>query len=85
VEQTTKQKIIDFKKTFSTEEGKRVLEILGKVCLAKADMFVPESDRMTSYNLGANWVYRFIVSQIEYDLEKKTQDFTITERTQDGR
>jgi hypothetical protein len=67
-----RQAILDFKNTFSTQSGLRVLDKLKVFCggHVNIDNFDPDSERRTSYNLGRNRVYRYILSMIEYEFDK---------------
>jgi hypothetical protein len=59
-----------FKAVFAGEEGKRVLEHLKSVCYGNYNQscFAEDSDRRTYMRLGANSVYRYIMTQIERKL-----------------
>lgn len=68
--------IMDFKETFAGPHGKRVLEHLKTVCKARhsQNIFEPASARQTDFNLGMNWVYGYIQSQIEIKLDNEPVD-----------
>lgn len=67
-----KQTVRDFKETFGSDEGKRVLDRLSLFCLANVNqsMFDATSSEQTAYNLGAHSVFRYIQSV----LNRKTED-----------
>jgi hypothetical protein len=76
----------DCKKTFSTPEGKRVLDYLKLRCCFggwNQTCYDPVSDRKTNLNLGAHAVYKHIMYLIEKELGKAkiTDCITQTERT----
>ena len=51
-----KQLVMDYKGTFGSEEGKRVLIDLAKQCYADALTFVPGSPDGTAFNEGKRYV-----------------------------
>lgn len=71
--------IAAYKDIFSTDKGKRVLGDLSKFCLENFDIFDVNSDRKTSFNLGANSVIRHIRYMLKRKTEKK-QEQVISER-----
>jgi len=72
------QTVIDFKMTFDSEHGKKVLAKLATFCCAKSPIFVENSTRKTMYNLGAHAVYRYIMHFIEWDDKKEQPTKTIS-------
>lgn len=72
-----KQRIIDFKVTFTSEQGERVLKNLDSVGLYHRDIYQADSDRQTCFNLGMNAVVRYIHSMIEKKPDELKQDFVI--------
>ena len=60
-----KNKVRNYKACFLTDAGKKVLEDLEQRCLFKRDIYNPNSERDTCYNLGSNWVIRYIHGWIE--------------------
>lgn len=71
------QLIADYKNTFNSESGKRVLIDLAKFCLEKRDIFEEQSARKTDYNLGANAVIRHIRSRLEKNITEVKQETAI--------
>jgi hypothetical protein len=71
--------IVDFKETFGTVHGKRVLEHLKTACRARhnQNIFDPNNARQTDFNLGANWVFGYIQSQLEIQLDNEPVDCQI--------
>ena len=64
-----KQKREDYKKTFATEEGKRVLQDLERVCMFRATTF--SKDAMTmAFQEGLRTVYLHITTLMEMDIEE---------------
>jgi len=59
----------DFKKTFSTEEGKRVLKALESQCLFKTSVFDKDSHLM-AYQAGRRDVFLSIISIMELEIEE---------------
>ena len=58
-----------FKNAFSTEHGQMVLSILDDKCMLKGSgLYVSDSDRQTCFNLGMNYVVRFIHQEIDRNL-----------------
>ena len=50
-----------FKNCFSSEHGKKVLEVLDSKCMLKGSgLYVSDNDRQTCFNLGMNQVIRYI-------------------------
>ena len=67
-EQKLKAKREDYKKTFETEEGKRVLKDLEQVCLFKTSTF--DKDALTmAFQEGLRGVYLHINTIINMDIE----------------
>lgn len=59
----------DYKKTFSTEEGKRVLKDLESVCMYRATTF--SKDAMTmAFQEGLRTVYLHITTLMDMDIEE---------------
>lgn len=59
----------DYKKTFTSEEGKRVLTDLERVCLFKASTF--NKDTMTmAFQEGLRGVYLHIKTTLELDIDE---------------
>lgn len=79
----SRQTVLDFKNTFATESGLRVLEKLKFLCRGHVnlDLFDPRSERQTDYNLGMNRVYRYIASMIECDLSQSENEDCILDDT----
>ena len=72
------QLIKDFKGTFGTQEGERVLKALSKFCLEHQQTYVEESDRKSAFNEGARSVILYIRSKVEADLGKEQQTDAIS-------
>lgn len=73
------QTIVAYKTIFPTEHGKLVLENLSTLCGEKLDLFDKNSERQTSYNLGAISV----IAHIRYMMTRKiepTQKTVISKR-----
>jgi hypothetical protein len=79
--------IRDFKQTFSTEWGKRVLAHLESVCMftPAQSCFDATNEKQTLYNLGANYVARYIHVMMDAELNEKTEDCQVTEQTKTER
>lgn len=77
----TEQLSRDFKQTFSTEHGKRVLKKLRSMCFAypQAPIFDRHSERTTEFNLGMNWVFGYIQNQIDMKLDEPQSEDCIME------
>ena len=65
---TPEQLIIKYKDVFGTKNGKDILEDLDMKCLLKREIFVEDSERKTCFNLGVNWVIRYIHKKIDTNL-----------------
>lgn len=65
---------LNFQSCFSTDAGKKVLEKLDKECFYRRDLFNKDSSRITDFNLGANWVIRYIHSWLEKKPEEPKQE-----------
>lgn len=59
----------DYKQTFSTEEGKRVLKDLEKVCLFRTTTFDKDSHVM-AFQEGLRGVYLHITTIMDIDIEE---------------
>jgi len=58
-----------FKNTFSTEHGQKVLSVLDDKCMLKGSgLYVSDNERQTCFNLGMNYVIRFIHQEIDRNL-----------------
>ena len=58
-----------FKNTFNSEHGTKVLEVLNSKCLLKGSgLFVSDNERQTVFNLGMNYVIRYIHQEIDRNL-----------------
>ena len=64
-----KEKREDYKKTFGTEEGKRVLKDLEKLCLYRSSIFDKEPMVMALQE-GLRTVYLHITTIMEMDIEE---------------
>lgn len=62
------QMSIRYKDVFGSENGKKVLGDLDVKGLYHREIYVEESSRQTDYNLGANWLIRYIHSMIDKNL-----------------
>lgn len=71
----------DFKSVFAGEDGKRVLKHLKAVCYGNYNQscFAEDSDRRTYMRLGANSIYRYIMTQIEKELGKPNVTDCVTQ------
>jgi hypothetical protein len=76
MENSQQSLIIDFKQTFGTEYGKRVLEHLKDVCICNPDRtcFVETSVNKTDFNLGAQWAINYIQCRINAKIQDTPQD-----------
>ena len=86
MEPVNKQQIVrDFKQTFTTEYGVRVLQNLMMVCGGHItqDLFDKDNERNTAYNLGKNRVYRHILTMLNSDPDS-TPDDSIIENEKQG-
>ena len=59
-----------YSKTFSSEEGRKVLEDLAKVCFAKFTT-IHELPHMTCFNEGQRAVYLHIQTRIQMNIKKE--------------
>ena len=64
-----KQKREDYKKTFSTEEGQRVLKDLERVCMYRSTTFDKEALVM-AFQEGIRSVYLHITTVMSMDIEE---------------
>lgn len=74
MEEKTREGLIRcVKRTFTSEDGLRTLEYLRLFCRANHSQscFDSVSATQTAYNLGANAVYRNLMSMVEYDFSKE--------------
>lgn len=62
-----------YKDVFGSENGKKVLQDLDIKGLFRREIFVEQSERKTCFNLGANWLIRYIHTMIEKNLMEETQ------------
>jgi uncharacterized protein YfeS len=69
-----KLKRLNYQSCFATDAGKKVLDDLEKECRYKRDLFNKDSARITDFNLGANWVIRYIHSWLDRKPEEKKQE-----------
>jgi hypothetical protein len=78
------QLIIDFKQTFGSEHGKRVLAHLKSVCKCNPGQscFDGQNPNQTAYNLGASWVPSYIQTLIDAKVSEEIKD-CITEPEQE--
>jgi hypothetical protein len=74
-----KQRIIDFKVTFTSEQGARVLKNLDSAGLYHRDIYQADSDRQTCFNLGMNAIVRYIHHMIEMDPNEPKQNKVISQ------
>jgi len=86
MENSQQSLIIDFKQTFGTEYGKRVLEHLKTICRCNPNQscFDGLNPNQTAYNLGAQWVPNYIQTKINAKIEdvpKECQTEPEPERT----
>ena len=64
-----KEKREDYKKTFATEEGKRVLKDLERVCMYRSTTFDKDSHVM-AFQEGLRTVYLHITTIMDMDIEE---------------
>ena len=58
-----------FKNAFSSEHGQKVLSVLDDKCMLKGSgLYVSDNERQTCFNLGMNYVIRFIHQEIDRNL-----------------
>lgn len=78
-EQRRKQLLMDYKATFATEQGLRVLADLRRALFADRQTFVSERPHDTSFNSGVRDAWLYLNRQIEADPAKmaKRQSETI--------
>jgi len=60
----------DYKKVFTTEEGKRVLADLEKTCFFKSTIFVPNDALTMAFNEGNRAVLLHILTILELNIEE---------------
>jgi len=63
----------DFKETFASPHGLRVLKHMAKIWRATESTFVDQNPTGTAYREGLRGAYIYIVKQISKDLGKKKQ------------
>jgi len=73
------QMSIRYKDVFGSENGKKVLEDLDVKGLYHREIYVEESSRKTDFNLGANWIIRYIHSMIDKNLMDEQKQEVINE------
>jgi len=62
-------KSMAFKNTFGSEHGQKVLDVLNGKCMLKGSgLYVSDNERQTCFNLGMNYVIRFIHQEIDRNL-----------------
>lgn len=76
------QSILDYKATFGTEQGKRVLDDLMGFCHMLHTSYIPERPIETAYREGERNVLLRILSMMETDMERLKQ--MIKERESQG-
>ena len=76
MESNQQQLIIDFKQTFGSEHGKRVLEHLKDVCMCNPDRscFIEENQNKTTFNLGAQWAINYIQCRFNAKVSEEPQN-----------
>jgi len=84
MDQPYEQLVKDTKLTFETPHGKRVLDRMKTFCKGNVNqsMFDAESTQQTSYNLGANAVYRYFQHLFDTDLGDTEIENCITEESE---
>jgi len=73
-EQIVQERVADFKYSFGSGPGLRVLKHLSTFCLEKRSTFVEESERKSSFNEGARSVILEIRRWLDYDLSKLNKE-----------
>ena len=68
-EEREKQTAQDFKETFATPEGVRVLKRLAVLCHADTPCYVDQNINATAYHEGKRCVYLHIMSQINKEFK----------------
>ena len=76
------QMSIRYKDVFGSENGMKVLKDLDIKGLYHREIYVEESSRKTDFNLGANWVIRYIHSMIDKNLMDEQKQEVINEGVQ---
>jgi chaperone required for assembly of F1-ATPase len=79
MDEKAKQLLIDYKRTFGSQEGTKVFENIKKFCGAERLSFVPESPTVTAYNEGQRSVYLHIKEMLEKDLNTEKNSEIETE------
>jgi len=79
-DQQRHQNIIDFKMTFDSEHGKRVLERLSILCHENRPTFVDHNALGSAYKEGARSVILHIRSMLSKDATKDISTQVINER-----
>ena len=67
LQKQTRQAILDFKGTFATEEGERVLKNLSNICHEKDTTFVPDDALSSAFCEGARFVILHIRRVMDMD------------------
>lgn len=62
--------VFDYKKTFATESGERVLKDILSQGLVEAECLIPGKPDATAYNLGRRSLALMIKSQVERVIKK---------------
>jgi len=75
------QMIADFKQTFGTEPGARVLKRLSILCFENRPTYVDQNALATAYREGFRGVILHIRSQLNKDPMKDSPTQVINERT----
>lgn len=70
---------VRYKDVFGSENGRKVLEDLDVKGLYRREIYVEESSRKTDFNLGANWLIRYIHSMIDKNLMDEQKQEVINE------
>lgn len=72
-EETRKQKIIDYRVTFGSESGKRVLDSLAHYCGYDHTTFAPDSPYRTAYLCGLRDVFLHIQNVLKQEVKQESE------------
>lgn len=86
MEEESRQIILDIKHTFSTESGKRVLDHLRRLCFGcyNQSPFIADSAAQTAHNLGSQWVFYYLMSGMEMELDEAVENDACVNEPQQG-
>ena len=75
-----RQLLIDYRATFGSEAGKRVLQDIAGVCFTRRQTYVVERPLDTAFNSGIRDVILYIMRMLEADLDARPSESINEER-----